>query len=207
MTRAFRDLFAIDNAFRDIPLPGRTDAAILTDAARANRIPIDSPVLARFPVTYLRHLAIELDKPGPRKGVMPGVRPLLDVLTRRSDVFLSLLTGNYERAARLKLEYFDLWHYFAGGAFGDAAADRNGLVAEAIARVAAVGGPDVRPSEVVVVGDTPLDVACAAAAGARCIAVGTGNYDGGQLRAAGADVVFDDLRDTARVISSLTGLG
>jgi phosphoglycolate phosphatase len=203
MTRAFQELFAIDNAFHAVPMPGRTDAAILSDAAAAHQISADSPGLTRFPEVYLRHLAIELDKPGPNKGVMPGVRPLLDMLSRRDDMYLSLLTGNYERAARLKLEYFGLWHYFSAGAFGDAAADRNGLVATALARVAAAGGPRVRPTDVVVIGDTPLDIACAAAAGARCIAVGTGNYSPEQLRAAGADVVFDDLSDTETVVSIL----
>ena len=203
MTRAFEELFAIGQAFHDVPMAGRTDAAILAHAAAAHHIPAGSPALGQFPDVYLRYLATELAEPGPRKGVMPGVRPLLDQLARRPDVHLSLLTGNYEGAARLKLEYFDLWHYFAGGAFGDGAADRNGLVAKALARVAAAGGPHVQPADAVVIGDTPLDVACAAAGGARCIAVGTGNYSADQLLAAGADVVFEDLSDTARVISSL----
>ena len=52
---------------------------------------------------------------------MPGVRELLDALAPRDDVYLALLTGNYETGARLKLEYFDLWRYFPCGAFGDEA--------------------------------------------------------------------------------------
>ena len=50
---------------------------------------------------------------------MPGVSRLLDALVARDDVYLALLTGNFEAGARVKLEYFDLWHYFACGAFGD----------------------------------------------------------------------------------------
>ena len=50
---------------------------------------------------------------------MPGVRELLDALAARDDVYLALLTGNYEGGARIKLEYFDLWRYFRCGAFGD----------------------------------------------------------------------------------------
>ena len=75
---------------------------------------------------------------------MPGVRELLDALAPRDDVYLALLTGNYEAGARLKLEYFDLWKYFPCGAFGDDAPHRNVLVPKALARVAACGGPDVR---------------------------------------------------------------
>jgi phosphoglycolate phosphatase-like HAD superfamily hydrolase len=204
MTLAFRELFAVDDAFHGIPLPGRTDAWILADAATAHRIPHDSPHLERFPEVYLHHLAIELDKPGPQKGIMPGVRELLDTLAQRDDVYLALLTGNYEAAARLKLEHFDLWRYFACGAFGDAAPDRNGLLPKAIARIAACGGPSVRAADAIVIGDTPLDVACAASAGARSIAVATGNYSVAELRVSGADVVFADLSDTRAVLRALT---
>src|SRR5206468_9302942 len=142
-------------------------------------------------------------RPGPRKGVLPGIRVLLDTLTARTDVFLSLLTGNFERAAQLKLEYFDLWRFFSGGAFGDGAADRNSLVARAVARVVAEGGPSVPASDIIVLGDTPLDIACAQAAGARSIAVATGSHAVGQLEAAGADVVFEDLSDTSRVLRDM----
>jgi phosphoglycolate phosphatase-like HAD superfamily hydrolase len=203
MTAAFRDVFAVDDAFRGIPMPGRTDAWILADAATAHGIPVDSAALARFQQVYLRHLAIELEKPGPRKGVMPGVRELLDALTARDDVYLALLTGNYEAAAQLKLEYFDLWRYFACGAFGDDAPDRNGLLPKALKQIATCGGPAASPQHTIVIGDTPLDVACAAAGGARSIAVATGGHRVEELRASGADFVFEDLSDTTEVLRAL----
>src|SRR5262249_59630258 len=107
------------DAFGGMSMAGRTDSWILADAAAAHDIAIDSPELVRFREVYLEHLAREIHKPGPsRKGVMPGVRELLDALTGRPDVYLALLTGNYEAAARIKLEYFDLWRYSACGAFG-----------------------------------------------------------------------------------------
>ena len=120
------------------------------------------------------------------------------LLVRRDDVYLALLTGNYEDAARIKLEYFDLWRYFRCGAFGDDAPDRNGLLPKAMAAIRECGGPEVAPLEIVVVGDTPLDVACAAASGARSLAVATGGYDVDALRAAGADVVLQDLTRRSR---------
>jgi phosphoglycolate phosphatase-like HAD superfamily hydrolase len=76
-------------------------------------------------------------------------------------------------------------------------------VPKALARVAACGGPAVASSDAVVIGDTPLDVACAKAGGARLIAVATGYYSVDQLRAAGADVVFEDLSDTGAVVRSI----
>ena len=203
MTRAFDELFAVRDAFRGVPMPGRTDARILADAACAHGISPHSPALAGFPDRYVERLGFELDKPGPRKGVMPGIRPLLDVLSARDDVHLALLTGNYRAAAQLKLEYFDLWRYFRCGAFGDAAPDRNGLLPRAVSTVAACGGPVFAAPEVVVIGDTPLDVACAKFSRARSIAVATGLHGIDELRAAGADVVFEDLSDTARVLHAL----
>src|SRR5258707_7502995 len=138
MTLAFEELFGVTEAFRGIPMAGRTDSWILADAAAAHGIPPDARALSRFSDTYLRHLATEItDDRRPRYGVMPGVRELLDALDHRDDVFLALLTGNYEAGARLKLERFDLWRYFRCGAFGDNAPDRNSLMPRAIAAVAA----------------------------------------------------------------------
>lgn len=204
MTRAFDELFSVPDAFHNLPMAGRTDTAILWHAATAHAIP---PVeLSRFHDVYLGHLKLEIDRPGPRKGIMPGVRELLDALASRGDAYLALLTGNYRRAARLKLEYFDLWRYFPCGAFGDDALERNQLLPRVLARVRDCGGPAAHPENSVVIGDTPLDVACAAAAGARSLAVATGSHSVDQLRASGADVVFSDLGDTDAVLQALENL-
>ena len=208
MSLAFDEVFAIANAFQGIPMAGRTDAWILTDAAIAHGIPPDAPDLVRFREAYLRHLAIEIEKPGvARKGMMPGVRDLLDALASRTDVFLALLTGNYEAGARLKLDYFDLWRYFPCGAFGDDAPHRNVLVPKALAKVEACGGPAFAAADTIVIGDTPLDVGCAAHVGARSIAVATGSHSVDQLRAAGADVVLQDLGNTDEVLRVIADLG
>jgi phosphoglycolate phosphatase-like HAD superfamily hydrolase len=203
MTRAFEQLFSIPNAFQTIDVPGRTDAWILAEALALHAVSCDAAGLARFRDVYLEYLQAELQRPGPRKEMMPGVGSLLDTLHERDDVYLALLTGNYEGAARLKLEYFDLWRYFRCGAFGDDAPDRNGLLPKALTRIRECGGPAVSPRNVVVIGDTPLDVACAAAGGARSLAVATGGYDANILRATGADRVLDDLSDVDAVLRAL----
>ena len=103
----------------------------------------------------------------------------------------------------MKLRHFDLWRYFACGAFGDAAPDRNVLVPKALERIAMCGGPSVAATDAIVVGDTPHDVTCAQAAGARSIAVATGSYSVEDLRAAGADAVFEDFSNTAAVLAAM----
>jgi phosphoglycolate phosphatase len=80
------------------------------------------------------------------------------------------------------------------------------LLPRALARIHACGGPAVHPSESVVIGDTPLDIACAAASGARSVAVATGSYRADALRAAGADVVLEDLADTEQVLRVLSSI-
>jgi len=204
MSLAFEDLLGVRDAFRGMPMAGRTDSWILADAAAAHGVAVGSASLARFRDVYLQRLAAEIQKPGTsRKAIMPGVRELLDALHGRPDVYLALLTGNYEAAARMKLEYFDLWRYFSCGAFGDDAPDRNGLLPRAVETIAACGGPSFAAADAMVIGDTPLDVACAAHSSARSIGVATGGHSADELRAAGADYVFDDLTDTQAVLRAL----
>ena len=199
MTRAFQDLYGVANAFEGVPFNGRTDAWILARAAAVHQI--DPELLSRFKPLYLEYLAEELHRPGPRKGVMPGISPLLDVLSKRDDMYVALLTGNFEQGARLKLQHFDLWRYFECGAFGDTSHDRNGLLPQALDRVAVSCGPRVNPGDVVIIGDTPLDVAVAMSGGARSIAVATGSHTTEELLASGADFVFQDLSDLEAVLA------
>jgi len=205
MSLAFEDVLGVRDAFQGLPMAGRTDSWILSDAAAAHGVSLEPRLLERFEQAYLHRLRLEIDTPGDsRKGIMPGVRALLDALFRRDDVYLALLTGNYEQAARIKLEYFDLWHYFRCGAFGDQAPDRNGLLPRALTTVAACGGPSFAPPDVVVIGDTPLDIECAKFSRARSIGVATGMHSVDDLRAAGADAVFTDLSDTQDVLRAIS---
>jgi phosphoglycolate phosphatase len=203
MTRAFRDAFGVEDAFRDIPMPGRMDPLILADAAARAGLVLDDPLLSSFRARYAECLREEIARPGPRKGVLPGVRPLLDALVARPGLFLALLTGNYTDAARIKLEYFDLWRYFTCGAYGEEAAARHELVPVAIERARACGAVPAALDRVVVVGDTPHDISCAHAGQATAVGVATGGHSAGELADSGADVVFEDLTDTRRFLDLL----
>ena len=206
MDRAFEELFGTARAFDGIHMGGRTDKWILEQAAARAGVRLTPASFQRFRERYFERLLEALPEPGPHKGVLPGVSSLLDALVTRprsDQVFLALLTGNCEEGARIKLEHFDLWRYFPCGAFGDDVHDRNELFAVAMSRVQACGGPATHPRDVIVVGDTVLDVACATAAGARAVAVATGPADAETLRNSGAEVVFHDLSDTAAFLRLL----
>ena len=190
MNAAFQRLYGAENALDGTPIAGRTDRGIVSDVlARLGRA-ADDRAIATLRQTYLEHLHVELERPVPApKCVLPGVIALLDRLVAEPDVKVGLLTGNFEGGARIKLEYFDLWRRFAFGAFGDAHCDRRALVPLAVDRA----GAAVDPARVVVIGDTPLDIDCARAHGARAIGVATGPYDVSTLRREGADVVVSTL--------------
>ena len=204
MNRALHEVFGQPRALEGIPVAGRTDWAILTDAVRLYGRELDDALLDDLRARYVARLAEEIEHPGDGvKAVMPGIRPVLDALAGRDDVLVGLLTGNFVEGARVKLGHFDLWRYFRFGAFGDDAADRNLLVPVAIDRARGFGLPDIAASDVVVIGDTPADVACAHAAGATAVAVATGGSSVDELRAAGAEFVFEDLSDYVRLLDAL----
>jgi phosphoglycolate phosphatase-like HAD superfamily hydrolase len=207
MNRACEAVIGHRNALDGIPVAGRTDWIILHDALRRIGRDLDDRLFAALRDRYVEVLREEIALPGEGvKAVMPGIRPLLEELHGRTDVFLALLTGNFEETARIKLEHFDLWRYFRCGAYGGDASDRNALVPFAVERACRSGLSAVAPAEVFVVGDTPLDVACAHAAGAIPVGVATGTFTVDELRASGAAIVFEDLSDTAAFLRVL-GVG
>jgi phosphoglycolate phosphatase-like HAD superfamily hydrolase len=187
-------VFGHADGLSDIPVAGRTDWAILSDAVRRLGRSLDGSLLGDLEHRYVTNLAEEIQHPGEgRKAVLPGVRDILAELERRDDVFLGLVTGNFEAGARVKLGYFDLWRYFTCGAYGGDAADRNALVPVALERARACGLPDIADEDILVIGDTPHDITCAQAAGATAIGVATGSSSVEELQAAGAQHVFEDL--------------
>lgn len=196
MNVAFERLYGITGALDRISMAGRTDRAIVIDALRAiDRDATDAEIL-RVRDAYCESLAAEIVKPVTDPyGVLPGVVSALDALATRSHVGVGLLTGNFERGAAIKLGHFDLRTRFAFGAFGDDHVDRRDLVPVALAR-AHEAIRDVPPaSRVVVIGDTPLDIDCAKAHGARAVGVATGPFSASDLSAAGADLTLETLED------------
>ena len=204
MNRACEDIAGATDALHDVPVAGRTDWIILHDAMRKLGRELEAELLDTIRSQYVEYLQEEIQHRGQGiKSVLPGVRELLDRLDSRDDVFLGLVTGNFVEGARIKLEYFDLWRYFRCGAYGEDAKDRNALVPVALERARACGLNGTSGHHVLVVGDTPHDVACARAAGAVPVGVATGSYTVEQIRASGADIVFPDLSDPEAFLALL----
>jgi phosphoglycolate phosphatase len=201
IVRATAERFGGNGDLEGVEIAGRTDTAIAEQILRKYGTPINDDNVQSFLDLYVRLLAEELPQ---RQGrVLPGVLELLERSAQQPDTTLGLLTGNLERGAKLKLEHYRLWHFFAFGAFSDDHHDRNELGAFALSRALEGTGIKFAGSQVDVIGDTGHDIACGKAFGARTIAVATGSWSREQLAEHDPDFLFDDLSNVDKVIQTL----
>lgn len=183
---------------------GRTDPQIAGDLLRLAGVPQDR--VDEGLAEVFRHYAEILEKTMSTTDVhvYPGVRELIERLDAFPDSVLGLLTGNAKDGARLKLRAAELpFDRFQVGAFGSDHGDRRELPAIAIERAEALYGHRFAGKAVVIIGDTPLDVACGEHLGVRTIAVATGSYSEEELRRCGPDYLFASLADADAVCHAI----
>jgi phosphoglycolate phosphatase len=183
-----------------VPYAGRTDRSIVRDLFRLHGVADTPENFEKFVAAYLDHLPDCLARLNGR--VLPGIAELLDRLAGREDVKVGLLTGNMPAGARVKLSHFGLHERFAFGGFGDQHWERDDVARSALAVIRELHG-DVKLDRIWVIGDTPLDVQCARAIGARAAAVATGHHDVDQLRETRPDLLFADLSDPTALLAEL----
>lgn len=179
-------------SLESVEFAGRTDPWIVRTALIEHGIVADEALVAEVLQRYAAHLPRQLELASAFE-VLPGARSLLSELRERDDVLLGLGTGNTEPAAYAKLAHGGLDSFFSFGGFGSDHTDRAEVLRVGLQRGIERCGAE-RDVHVVVIGDTPHDVAAAHAIGASCIAVSTGGYDGSALQAAGPSIVVSDLR-------------
>jgi phosphoglycolate phosphatase len=188
-----------------VPFAGRTDLEIALDMLERSGVETDDRVLERFGSELERAMLEREPELRARGRAYPGAHETLERLSREPGVAQSLLTGNIAPNAAVKLGVFGLDSLldFDIGAYGSDDRRRGRLVAVALEKCARKHATALDPRDVVVVGDTPLDVAAAREGGARSVAVATGPFDRDALRAAGADVVLQDLRNPETVVEAV----
>jgi phosphoglycolate phosphatase len=187
------DLFAIEEDLRTINVSGSTDTAIVQDILRHHSLDESTANVNRYLGGYLvwlkQHLASQSG------AILPGVISLLDVLAKDGQA-IGLLTGNVRRGAQIKLTAHGIWDRFSFGAFGDDNSDRNQLGPIAKQRAETALNTEFAAHDIVIIGDTPKDIACARAFGAVSIAVATGRYSLADLSEHQPDHLVGDLADT-----------
>jgi phosphoglycolate phosphatase len=207
LTTARAGVFALEEATEQVlgeridlttmKTAGLTDAEIARVLAESRGRGDDETVEALLDA-YARLLPERLHW---RQGyVLPNVRENLDALSEHDDVVNMLLTGNIAGGAEAKLRHYDLWDYFAaGGAFSEAGSDRP-----SIARRARELAGEPPGDRMVVIGDTPHDVSCGKAIGARTLAVASGpGYDLDDLRACDPWLALPELPDPDELLAAL----
>lgn len=192
--------FGVTELCDKVSYSGRTDVAIGRDLLCVHGIDPTPENQHKLRESYLSHLPHSLQSKGGE--VCPGVPELLAAVAGRPGVVLGLLTGNVRRGAMHKLGHFGLWDFFTCGGFGDEHHDRDDVARSALASVREYLGSDVNPSDVWVIGDTPLDVSCARAIGANAVAVATGWHPVEELAGCAPDLIFDDLSDHSRLLAA-----
>jgi len=202
--RALRETFDTTGPISGFRFAGMTDPQCVAEIMRMAGI-ADEVIQERRGAClerYVAHLTIEMRNHDGAK-LFPGVKDLLVRLSGREDVLVGLLTGNVQRGAMLKLNRFKLGGYFRFGAFGDEHEDRGELARIALEKAERILGRPVRGEEATVIGDTPRDVACARAIGARAVIVATGLVSRAELLAAEPDVILESFADVEGTLEAI----
>ena len=164
----------------DLPpldLAGATDSGVVRKLFKDAKQTWTAERADAFHTSYLSKLHTRLYHESFDGRLLEGVESLLAALQNNEHFVLGLLTGNLRRGADLKLKRFSIDHHFMDGGFGDDAENRNDIGPFALQRMNVASGQEFTPDQVIVIGDTPKDIACANALGARCLAVATGKFD------------------------------
>ena len=202
--RALRETYDTTGPISGFRFAGMTDPQCVAEIMRMAGI-ADEVIEERRGAClerYVAHLTIEMRNHDGAK-LFPGVKELLGRLSAREDVLVGLLTGNVQRGAMLKLDRFKLGGYFRFGAFGDEHEDRGELARIALLKAQHIVGRPVQGAEATVIGDTPRDVACARAIGARAVIVATGLVAREELIAAGPDVILESFADVEGTLEAI----
>lgn len=191
---AFEAVMGWKNALGGISPAGMTDSGIAERVARSRlgRAFTAAEQAALFS-RYLTDLPKSLDA-SEKFRVLPGIPEFLKRHHGRPRIWMGLGTGNLETGARIKLEHAGLAHFFDFGGYGSDAVERAEVLRLAAARGAALARRPLSACQVVVIGDTPNDVASGKTIGARTLAVATGPFSVKELSACAPDAAVGTFR-------------
>lgn len=207
MDLAFERLHGRRDACDSFSMSGMTDRAIVRKALDIIGAPTTPDAISAVIDAYIQHLAEEVPRIADRDYILHrGMREAVDTALALPGFAVGLGTGNVREGARIKLERVRIHDRFAFGGFGCDHEDRVELIRHGARTGAAQLGAPLEQCRVVVIGDTPKDVAAAQGIGATCIGVGTGSFTPEQLLACGADFAFPDLTTREALAALLGGL-
>jgi phosphoglycolate phosphatase-like HAD superfamily hydrolase len=201
---AGREVIGPSYSHEGLQVAGRLDRLIFADVLTLNGVAADEATQERVCERYTHHLGEQLTRTD-RKAALPGVHDVLASLREREDVVVGVLTGNYERSGRMKLDAVGIdASQFVVQAWCDFAPrvqpKRADLVDVAMRQCEQRTTRRLRGKDVVVIGDTHHDVDCAKAHGCFSVGVATGRTSAAELAAAGADCVLESMADVGATL-------
>jgi phosphoglycolate phosphatase len=189
MEAGLQSEFGVTQILDQVPYSGRTDTGIVRELLVVHGIEPTDPNVERLKSAYLSHLPEMLRRRG--GTVLPGISNALQ--RERRGAVVGLLTGNIRAGAQIKLGHFGLWDHFPFGGFADGVDDRDDVARRALAEAERHVDRVIDPNDVWVIGDTPLDVKCARAIGAKAVVVQTGWHHRDELVACCPDHLLPDF--------------
>ncbi len=203
---AFSAVFGREVSIDEVNMAGRTDHMIAMAVLEGGGVSDGQSHMGRMFEELAGALEARRERIAQEGHAMPGVREALEAVARRPNMTQSLLTGNIETNAALKLAAFGLDRLVdleIGGYGSDPHVARSDLVRVAREKAARLRGVRVEAHETVLIGDTPLDVRAAREAGARAVAVASGPYSAAELRETGAHAVLEDVSNLSALMAAL----
>ncbi|QEG43225.1 HAD family hydrolase [Roseimaritima ulvae] len=201
-----QSVFSISEPGCDINFSGQTDGYLLQQVLSQNDVMPSLENMQRLVEGYLQRLPTWLRRC--EGEVLPGVVTLLDRLQAEPQIEMGCMTGNLATSARLKLQHFGLWDGYFDEAHlfsGDECQGRDQMALAAAMQLAErFVGLDL---DLWVIGDTPKDIQCARAMGAKVLACCTGEYSRQQLQPHQPDHLFGDLSDVDAIAAILSTSG
>ena len=194
--RALRETYNTSGPVQNFRFAGMTDPECVVEIMRLAGVADDVIYQRRAECLrrYVDHLAVEMQNHDGAK-LFPGVRELLERLNKLERVLVGLLTGNILRGANLKLRRWNLEPYFRFGAYGDDHENRSVLAQIALEKARLLTGEPISGADTTVVGDTPRDVICARAIGARAVVVATGQVSRAELAGSEPDALLESFEN------------
>ncbi len=196
---SFKKHLGCKNAFKNIPLMGRTDTYIWKQACLNCNISqktynkIKKQLLEDYYACLKKRLLLNS-----KATLCPGIK---EVLTKvKNKHHLGLLTGNFKTSGMIKIAHFNLDKYFPVGGFGDDNENRNHIAHLTIKRARKFYKKQFKPEEIYIIGDTPFDIECAKETGTISIAVATGTFQYNELKKYSPDYLFYSFKDPKKIL-------
>ncbi len=208
---AMQKVYGSSGTLAGMSVSGMTDSQIAYEALKDEGFspPDIFSKIDEFTKTLGEMMAQFVERENEPYRLLTGVREILEATSKNPQFVNALLTGNFTVGAEIKLKYFDLWKYFENqpNTFGETSHDRRELAKTAAENISKFLRVELNHDQFIVIGDTPNDIACARALGAKMVSVATGrNHPSKELRTFKPDIVLENLSDTKNVLKILESI-